>query len=115
MLLAQQTPLVLLDEPTTFLDIAHQVELLDLFAILNREENRTVVAVLQDLNHACRYADQIIAMKAGTVVAQGNPTTVITQELVEAVYGLRCQIIDDPQTGTPLVVPRASPHVTVRR
>jgi iron complex transport system ATP-binding protein len=113
--LAQQTPLVLLDEPTTFLDIAHQVELLDLFAKLNREENRTVVAVLHDLNHACRYADQIIAMKAGSIVAQGDPSDVITEELVEAVYGLKCQIIDDPQTGTPLVVPRASPHVTVRR
>jgi len=113
--LAQQTPLVLLDEPTTFLDIAHQVELLDLFAKLNREDNRTVVAVLHDLNHACRYADQIIAMKSGHIVAQGDPSDVITEELVEAVYGLKCQIIDDPQTGTPLVVPRASPHVTARR
>ena len=65
MVLAQQTPLVLLDEPTTYLDIAHQVELLDLFAMLNREQNRTVVAVLHDLNHACRYADQIIVMKDG--------------------------------------------------
>lgn len=115
MVLAQQTDLVLLDEPTTFLDIAHQVELLDLFAMLNREQNSTVVAVLHDLNHACRYADQIIAMKAGSIVAQGDPTDVITEELVEAVYGLKCQIIDDPQTGTPLVVPRASPHVTARR
>lgn len=115
MVLAQQTPLMLLDEPTTYLDIAHQVELLDLFAMLNREQNRTVVAVLHDLNHACRYADQIIAMKAGSVVAQGDPHSVITEELVEAVYGLKCQIIDDPQTGTPLVVPRASPHVTARR
>jgi iron complex transport system ATP-binding protein len=115
MVLAQQTPLVLLDEPTTYLDIAHQVELLDLFAVLNREQNRTVVAVLHDLNHACRYADQIIAMKAGSIVAQGNPNAVITEELVEAVYGLKCQIIDDPQTGTPLVVPRASPYVTARR
>lgn len=113
--LAQQTPLVLLDEPTTFLDIAHQVELLDLFAMLNRTEQRTVVAVLHDLNHACRYADQIIAMRSGSVVAQGNPIDIITEDLVEAVYGLKCQIIDDPQTGTPLVVPRASPHITARR
>lgn len=112
--LAQQTPLILLDEPTTFLDIARQVELLDLFAMLNREQHRTVVAVLHDLNHACRYADQIIAMKAGSIVAQGNPADVITEDLVEAVYGLKCQIIDDPQTGTPLVVPRASPHITAR-
>lgn len=115
MVLAQQTPLLLLDEPTTYLDIAHQVELLDLFAMLNREQNRTVVAVLHDLNHACRYADHIIALKAGSIVAQGNPNAVITEQLVEAVYGLKCQIIDDPQTGTPLVVPCASPHVTVRR
>jgi iron complex transport system ATP-binding protein len=115
MVLAQQTPLVLLDEPTTYLDIAHQVELLDLFATLNREQNRTVVAVLHDLNHACRYADHIIAMKAGSIVAQGNPNAVITEDLVDAVYGLKCQIIADPQTGTPLVVPRASPHVMARR
>lgn len=111
MVLAQQTPLLLLDEPTTYLDIAHQVELLDLFAMLNRERNHTVVAVLHDLNHACRYADEIVVMKSGRVVAQGDPGSVITADLVEQVYGLRCQIIDDPQTGTPLIVPRASPHL----
>lgn len=115
MVLAQDTPLVLLDEPTTYLDIAHQVDLLDLFAMLNRERQRTVVAVLHDLNHACRYADQIVAMKAGSIVAQGRPLDVITEDLVEEVYGLACQIIDDPQTGTPLVVPKASPYVTGRR
>ena len=109
--LAQQTPLVLLDEPTTFLDIAHQVELLDLFAMLNREQNRTIVVVLHDLNHACRYADQVVVMKSGSIVAQGNPNSTITERLVEDVYGLKCQIIDDPQTGTPLVVPRASTYV----
>jgi iron complex transport system ATP-binding protein len=108
MVLAQQTPLILLDEPTTYLDIAHQIELLDLFTALNREQNRTIVAVLHDLNHACRFADQIIAMKSGTIVRQGSPADVITAELVEEVYGLPCQIIDDPQTGTPLVIPRAS-------
>ncbi len=115
MVLAQQTPLLLLDEPTTYLDITHQVELLDLFAMLNREQNRTVVAVLHDLNHACRYADRIIAMKDGRIVAQGTPGEVITEDLVASVYGLACQIIEDPQTGTPLVVPRASPHIRVRR
>ncbi|WP_284229918.1 ABC transporter ATP-binding protein [Mycobacterium antarcticum] len=108
MVLAQQTPLILLDEPTTFLDIAHQIELLELFAELNAEQGRTIVAVLHDLNHACRFADEIIAMKAGSVVAQGNPSDVITADLVEAVYGLACQVIDDPETGTPLVIPRAS-------
>lgn len=114
MVLAQQTPLLLLDEPTTYLDIAHQVELLDLFAMLNRERNHTVVAVLHDLNHACRYADEIVVMKTGSIVAKGDPGTVITADLVESVYGLQCQIIDDPQTGTPLIVPRASPHLTRR-
>ena len=114
MVLAQQTPLVLLDEPTTYLDIAHQIELLDLFTSLNRDQNRTIVAVLHDLNHACRFADQIIAMKSGAVVRQGPPREVITAELVQQVYGLECQIIDDPQTGTPLVIPRASPHARNR-
>ena len=115
MVLAQQTPLILLDEPTTFLDIAHQIELLDLFADLNAEQGRTVVAVLHDLNHACRFADQIIAMKAGSIVAQGNPAEIVTADLVEEVYGLRCQVIDDPETGTPLVVPRASARMRARR
>ena len=115
MVLAQQTPLILLDEPTTFLDIAHQIELLDLFADLNAEQGRTIVAVLHDLNHACRFADQIIAMKAGSIVAQGNPADVITADLVEEVYGLKCQIIDDPETGTPLVIPRASSRLRARR
>ena len=86
----------------------------DLMAVIQRwrAEQRTVVAVLHDLNHACRYADEIVVMKSGRVVARGVPGTLMTSELVEDVYGLRCQIIDDPQTGTPLIVPRASPHLT---
>ncbi|MCW2515649.1 MAG: fecE [Mycobacterium sp.] len=115
MVLAQQTPLILLDEPTTFLDIAHQIELLELFAELNAEQGRTIVAVLHDLNHACRFADQIIAMKAGSIVAQGDPSEVITAGLVEEVYGLQCQVIDDPETGTPLVIPRASNRLRARK
>jgi iron complex transport system ATP-binding protein len=115
MVLAQQTPLILLDEPTTFLDIAHQIELLELFAELNAEQGRTIVAVLHDLNHACRFADQIIAMKAGTIVAQGRPSDVITARLVEEVYGLECQVIDDPETATPLVIPRASSRLRARK
>ena len=115
MVLAQQTPLILLDEPTTFLDIAHQIELLELFAELNAEQGRTIVAVLHDLNHACRFADEIIAMKAGSIVAQGNPASVITADLVEEVYGLKCQVIPDPETGTPLVIPRASSRLLARR
>lgn len=108
MVLAQETPLVLLDEPTTFLDIAHQIDVLDLCVDLCHEQGRTVVAVLHDLNHACRFADHVIAMKSGHVVAQGDPNEIVTPELVEQVYGLACQIIVDPQTGTPLVIPLAS-------
>jgi iron complex transport system ATP-binding protein len=107
MVLAQQTPIVLLDEPTTFLDIAHQVELLELCLRLNREQGHTMVAVLHDLNHACRYADHIVVMKAGAVVAEGDPRHIVTAELIEDVFGLPCRIIPDPETGTPLVIPRA--------
>ncbi len=106
MVLAQQTPLILLDEPTTFLDIAHQVELLELCRELNREQGRTVVAVLHDLNQACRYADFVIAMRDGQIVAQGAPAQVVTEAVVEEVFGLSCRIIDDPESGTPLVIPR---------
>lgn len=106
MVLAQQTPLLLLDEPTTFLDIAHQIELLDLLATLPRENGNTLVAVLHDLNHACRYADHIIAMKDGAVVTQGPPAEIVTAELVESVFGLACRIIDDPESHTPLMIPK---------
>ncbi|GGR21899.1 ABC transporter ATP-binding protein [Streptomyces netropsis] len=107
MALAQQTPLLLLDEPTTYLDIQHQIEVLDLCAELHEEQGRTLVAVLHDLNHAARYATHLIAMRDGRVVAEGAPTDVVTAELVERVFGLRCQVIEDPETGTPLVVPAA--------
>ncbi|AVV43438.1 ABC transporter ATP-binding protein [Streptomyces sp. ID05-04B] len=107
MALAQQTPLLLLDEPTTFLDIQHQIDVLDLCAELHEEHGRTLVAVLHDLNHAARYATHLIALKGGEVIAQGTPDEVVTADLVEAVFGLRCQVIDDPETGTPLVVPAA--------
>jgi iron complex transport system ATP-binding protein len=106
MALAQQTPILLLDEPTTYLDIAHQIDLLDLCADLN-EQGHTLVAVLYDLNHACRYASYLIAMKAGKVVAEGKPGEIITAELVERVYSMKCEVIPDPQTGTPLVIPAA--------
>lgn len=107
MALAQQTPLLLLDEPTTYLDIAHQIEVLDLCARLHEEEGRTLVAVLHDLNHAARYATHLIAMSDGRVVAEGPPSDVVTAELVEEVFGMPCRVIDDPETGTPLVVPAA--------
>ncbi|GGR77949.1 ABC transporter [Streptomyces humidus] len=107
MALAQQTPLLLLDEPTTYLDIQHQIDVLDLCAELHEEQGRTLVAVLHDLNHAARYATHLIALKGGEVIAQGAPDEVVTAGLVEEVFGLRCQVIDDPETGTPLVVPAA--------
>lgn len=110
MVLAQQTPLLLLDEPTTFLDIAHQIELLELCRDLNRDKGHTLVAVLHDLNHASRYANNIIAMKDGAVVAEGTPAEVLTEALVEDVFGLPCRIIEDPVSGTPLVVPLGRPH-----
>ena len=105
MVLAQETPLMLLDEPTTFLDLAFQIDLLDLFAQLNHEHGHTLVAVLHDLNQACRYADEIIAMKNGAIVAQGAPAQIITTELVHQVFGIECTVIDDPVTGAPMIVP----------
>ncbi|HYQ75393.1 ABC transporter ATP-binding protein [Cellulomonas sp.] len=109
MALAQQTGILLLDEPTTFLDIAHQIELMDLFARLHAE-GATLVAVLHDLNHAARYATHLVVMKDGAVVAQGRPTEVVTAELVEEVFGLPCLVIPDPLAGTPLVIPRGAAH-----
>jgi iron complex transport system ATP-binding protein len=108
--LAQGTPLMLLDEPTTFLDLAHQVEVLDLLVTLNETEGRTIVLVLHDLNLACRYAHHLVAMREGAIVAEGIPAEVITPALVEAVFGLRCEVIDDPLTGTPLVIPVPAPR-----
>jgi iron complex transport system ATP-binding protein len=107
MALAQETPILLLDEPTTYLDIAHQIEVLNLCAQLHEEQNRTMVAVLHDLNHATRYATHLVALKAGRVMAQGDPSEIVTAELIEEVFGLPCVVIPDPETGTPLVVPRA--------
>ncbi|WP_380285828.1 ABC transporter ATP-binding protein [Kitasatospora purpeofusca] len=107
MALAQGTDILLLDEPTTFLDIAHQVEVLDLVRRLNVERGRTVVAVLHDLNQAARYADHLVAMREGRIVAQGPPAEVVTAELVREVFGLESVVVPDPVTGTPLVVPGA--------
>ncbi|MCR6501392.1 ABC transporter ATP-binding protein [Shinella sp. CPCC 101442] len=105
MVLAQETPILLLDEPTTYLDIAHQIEMLDLLSDLN-QEGRTIVAVLHDLNHACRYASHLIAMKDGCIVAEGKPQCIVTEQVIRDVFGLKCIVIDDPISGTPMVVPR---------
>lgn len=104
MALAQHTDILLLDEPTTFLDITHQIELMELLTDLH-SVGHTLVAVLHDLNHAARYGTHLIAMKAGQVVAEGPPDQVVTAELVEEVFGLRCIVVPDPVAGTPQVVP----------
>lgn len=105
MALAQGTDLMLLDEPTTFLDLAHQVEVLDLLVELNQDEGRTVVMVLHDLNHACRYSHHLIAMREGRLVAEGTPEQVVTEALVKDVFDLRSMVLPDPVSGTPMVVP----------
>lgn len=105
MVLAQETAIMLLDEPTTWLDISYQIDVLELLSELNRDQGYTLAAVLHDLNQACRYATHLIALRDGKIVAQGAPKEIVTAELIEAVYGLRCMIIDDPVAHTPLVVP----------
>ncbi|GLC87253.1 ABC transporter ATP-binding protein [Lysinibacillus piscis] len=110
MTLAQKTELILLDEPTTYLDMAHQVEILDLLFELNVAEQRTVVMVLHDLNLACRYAHHIIAVRDKQIYAQGKPEEIVTEDLVQAVFGMDCMIINDPIFGTPLCVPHGKGH-----
>ncbi|MFD6067182.1 MULTISPECIES: ABC transporter ATP-binding protein [Amycolatopsis] len=107
MALAQETDLLLLDEPTTYLDIAHQMDILDLCAQLHREQGRTLVAVLHDLNHAARYATHMIAMRGGEVLATGSPEEVVTAANVEKIFELPCRVMPCPETGTPLVIPKA--------
>ncbi|MEM7142932.1 MAG: ABC transporter ATP-binding protein [Actinomycetota bacterium] len=105
MSLAQDTGVMLLDEPTTYLDIAHQMDVLDLLADLNEAEGRTIVMVLHDLNQACRYAHHLIAMAEGDIVASGPPAEIVDAELIETVFGIACSVVPDPVTGTPLCVP----------
>ena len=105
MALAQETEILLLDEPTTFLDVAHQIEVLDLLAELGRDRGTTIVMVLHDLNLAARYADELVAMSEGRIVANGPPAQVLDTELVERVFGIRSHVIADPVSGSPLVVP----------
>ena len=105
MALAQETDVLLLDEPTTYLDLAHQVEVLDVVSELNARRGITVAIVLHDLNLAARYADHLIAMRSGSIVAQGAPGEVLTAELVQTVFGLESVVVPDPVVGTPMVVP----------
>ena len=108
MALAQRPEVLLLDEPTTYLDVAHQVEVLDLLARLNRERGTTVVMVLHDLNLAARYADHLVVMGEGRVLCEGDPRDVLTVEIVRKAFGLESVVVPDPVTGGPLVVPAGS-------
>lgn len=110
MALAQETDVLLLDEPTTYLDLAHQVEVLDLVTDLNRKNGTTVAIVLHDLNLAARYADHVIALKAGSIVAEGPALQVVTEQLVREVFGLESRVVPDPISGTPLIIPIGRHH-----
>ncbi|WP_076259114.1 ABC transporter ATP-binding protein [Intrasporangium flavum] len=110
--LAQETDIVLLDEPTTYLDLAHQVDVLDLLRELNRTHGTTVVMVLHDLNLAARYADHVVALRDGRLVGSGAPRELVDESFVERVFGLASRVIADPVTGSPLVVPTSTHHQT---
>ena len=111
MALAQETDILLLDEPTTFLDVAHQVEVLDLLTDLNRDRGTTIVMVLHDMNLAARYADHLFALRSGRVVASGAPGEVMTGELIREVFDLDALVVPDPVSGAPIVLPRGRHHV----
>ncbi len=110
MAIAQATDIMLLDEPTTFLDLTHQIDVLDLLAELNRSAERTIVCVLHDLNLACRYAQRLVAMRDGRIVAEGPPAEIVTEDLVRTVFDLDARVIDDPVSHTPLIVPVGRHH-----
>lgn len=110
MALAQQTQVLLLDEPTTYLDINHQIEVLDLLVDLNRDRGTSVVMVLHDLNLAARYADHLVAMQAGRVHSAGKPGDVLTVDMVRQVFGLNSRIMADPVSGRPLMLPLGRHH-----
>ncbi|RSK28476.1 ABC transporter ATP-binding protein [Bacillus sp. HMF5848] len=115
MTLAQDTDLLLLDEPTTYLDLTHQIEILDLLYELNENEGRTIVMVLHDLNLACRYAHNIVAVKDKNVYAEGRPETIVTSKLVKDVFQLDCEVIPDPLSGSPLCIPYSKGRFIDRR
>lgn len=112
MALAQETDILLLDEPTTFLDVAHQIEVLDLLTDLNRSRGTTIAMVLHDINLAARYADHLFAVRNGEMIASGPPQETVTTELVAEVFGLDAVVIADPVSGSPLVLPRGRHHAS---
>lgn len=105
MALAQGTDMLFLDEPTTYLDMAHQLEVLKLLEHLNKEEKRTIVMVVHDLNHATRFAQHMVAIKTGKVICEGSPREVVTSDVLREVFGIEADIINDPRTGVPLCLP----------
>jgi iron complex transport system ATP-binding protein len=115
MTLAQQTDILLLDEPTTYLDLSHQVEVLDLLTDLNREHGTTIVMVLHDLNLAARYADHLVAMRSGQIHRAGDPATVITADVVREVFAMSSQVVTDPVSGRPMVLPIGRHRATAPR
>lgn len=114
MVLAQQTRAVLLDEPTTYLDVRHQLDLLDLLVELNEASGTTVVMVLHELNHAARYADHLVVMSRGRVVGEGEPADVLTVESVREAFALDAEVVPDPVTGGPMIVPKGRTKVSPR-
>ncbi|MFD2922598.1 ABC transporter ATP-binding protein [Halobacillus naozhouensis] len=115
MTLAQDTDLLLLDEPTTYLDMTHQIDILDLLFDLNQDNGRTVVMVLHDINLACRYADHIVAVKDKTVYAQGKPEEVINCELMQHVFEMTCDVREDPIFGTPMCIPHGKGRCLIKQ
>ncbi|WP_237446556.1 ABC transporter ATP-binding protein [Shimazuella alba] len=105
MAITQETPYLLLDEPTTYLDIAHQLDVLSLIKQLNEEENRTIIMVVHDLNHAARYADHIVAVKQGKIYTEGAPSDVLTHKMLKDVFQVKANIIVEPHTGLPTCIP----------
>ncbi|WCL58303.1 ABC transporter ATP-binding protein [Bacillus safensis] len=115
MTLAQETDIILLDEPTTYLDMTHQIEILDLLFDLNEKEQRTIVMVLHDLNLACRYAHHLVAIKDKSIYAEGRPEKVINCDLVKNVFDMNCQVTTDPLFGTPLCIPHGRGRCIVQQ
>jgi iron complex transport system ATP-binding protein len=111
MALAQDTDILFLDEPTTYLDITYQIEILDLLTDLNRRRKTTIVMVLHDINLTARYADYIFAIKQGKLIREGSPSQIISEEFIESVFGLECKVIRDPVSNTPFIVPKGRHHV----
>ncbi len=111
MALAQQTDILFLDEPTTFLDITYQIEILDLLTELNRKRHTTIVMVLHDINLSSRYADYLFALRDGSLIKEGTPREIISEELIREVFRLDCAVTDDPVSHTPFIVPKGRYHV----